>query len=188
MLNTYVKNRGLTQTIIHNNNRNSFSEINWDADYDGELANISVTSNINGNKKFYDLSLDNDDLVKILTIPSVNMPIDKRLKIDFNKNYQDDNKSDIYNTESLEFEKPKTITSFLSSPLPEEELIVPITMINKTPKHNKKNHKTYRVYKKFKSHGNKSRSSSKYNYKSSFKPKLSSSNKSNKSFPIFNSI
>jgi hypothetical protein len=169
MLNTYVKNRGITQTIIHNNNRNSFNEINWDADYDGELANINVSSNTNGNKELYNISLDNDDLVKILTIPSINIPLEKRLKMDFNKRYQYDNTSDIYNMKSYsELEKPKTMTSFLSSPLPEEELIVPMTMIhkksnhNKKSKHNKKNHKTYRVYKKLKSHGHKSRSASKY--------------------------
>ena len=163
MLNTYVKNRGLTQTIIHNNNRNSFNEINWDADYDGELANINVSSNTNGNKKLYNISLDNDDLVKILTIPSINIPLEKRLKMDFNKRYQHDNTSDIYNMESCsQIEKPKIMTSFLSSPLPQEELIVPITMIHKKLKHNKKKHKTYRVYKKLKSHGNKSRSASKY--------------------------
>jgi hypothetical protein len=189
MLNTYVKNRGLTQTIIHDNNRNSYNEINWDADYNGELANISLISNNNGNKEFYNISLDNDDLVKILSIPSTNMPLEKRLKMDFNKNYQHDYNSDTYNIKSLELEKPQKISSYLSSPLPEEELIVPITVINKTPIYKKKNHKTYRVYKKLKSHGNKSRSSSKYRTVSStIKPKLYSNKNSNKTFTIFNSI
>lgn len=172
MQNTYIKNRGLTQTFIHDNNRNSFNEMNWDADYDGELANINVSSNTNGNKELYNISLDNNDLVKILTMPSINMPLEKRLKMDFNKRYQPDNTSDTCNIDSYsELEKPKIMTSFLSSPLPQEELIVPITMIHKKSKHRKKNHKTYRVYKKLKSHGHKSRSASKY----SSKPRLSSS-------------
>ena len=152
------------------------------------MANISINSNLNGNKEFYDISLDNDDLVKILTIPSINKQLDKRLKIDFNKIYQYDNKSDIYNKESLEFEKPKTITNFLSSPSQQEELIIPITVINKNAKHNKKSHKTYRVYKKLKSQNHKSRTASKYTSNSLIKPKLPSSKKSNKSFTIFNSI
>jgi hypothetical protein len=162
MLNTYIKNRGFTQTLVHNNNSNNFNETNWDADYDGELANISISSNMNGNKEFYNVSLDNDDLVKILSVPSVNMPIDKRLKKEFSERPKLVNKSDIYNIGLSEFERDKPNTSFLSSPLPEEELVVPITMINKNSKHNKKNHKTYRVYKKLKSHRPVSRSAYKY--------------------------
>ena len=42
MLNTFIKNRGTTKTIIHNNNDNNVNEINWDADYDGDVANISM--------------------------------------------------------------------------------------------------------------------------------------------------
>ena len=50
MLNTYIKNRGITQTLINNNNQKQFNQINWDADYDGQNANISVTSDTDGNK------------------------------------------------------------------------------------------------------------------------------------------
>jgi len=85
MLNTYIQNSGLTQTIIHNNNnkRNEFNEIKWDAEYDGKQANISLDSNSNGKKKHYNFSLDNQDLANLLNVPSVNMPIDKRLHMDF---------------------------------------------------------------------------------------------------------
>jgi hypothetical protein len=175
MLNTYVKNRGFTQTLVHNNNSNNFNETNWDADYDGELANINVSSNTNGNKEIYNVSLDNDDLVKILSVPSINMSLDKRLKKDYNERPKLYNKPDIYNIELPELERNKPITSFLSSPLPEEELIVPITMMHKKLKHNKKNHKTYRVYKKLKSHKPKSRSASKHSSNLLIKPKFTSS-------------
>ena len=37
MLDTYIKNRGSTKTIIHNNNHNKISEANWDVDYDGKF-------------------------------------------------------------------------------------------------------------------------------------------------------
>jgi hypothetical protein len=49
MLDTYIKNRGSTKTIIHYNNRNKVSLIKWDADYDGNEANISL--DLNNNKK-----------------------------------------------------------------------------------------------------------------------------------------
>ena len=68
MLNTYIKNRGMTQTIIHNNNQNHFNEIDWDADYDGNNANISVTATTDGNKQHFDVKLDNEDLANLLSI------------------------------------------------------------------------------------------------------------------------
>ena len=40
MLDTYIKNRGSTKTIIHDNNKNNVNVIKWDADYDGKEANI----------------------------------------------------------------------------------------------------------------------------------------------------
>ena len=61
MLNTYIKNRGITQTILHENNKNHFNQVNWDADYDGDIANISVNSNIDGKRDRFDISLDNEE-------------------------------------------------------------------------------------------------------------------------------
>lgn len=85
MLNTYIKNRGITKTIVHDNNDNYVNEIVWDADYDGDIANISMATNSNGKHQHFDVKLDNDDLANILNITGVNMPIDKRLQIDFYK-------------------------------------------------------------------------------------------------------
>ena len=48
MLNTYIKNRGITQMLVRNNNTNKFNEINWDADYDGDRAKIKINLNENG--------------------------------------------------------------------------------------------------------------------------------------------
>ena len=199
MLNTYIKNQGLSQTVIYNNNKkqNEFNEVNWDANYDGNRANINVTSNSNGHKKRYNVSLDNNDLANMLSLPSVDMPIDRRLAMDFN-NPAFENDTSILKIELPEIEDliddmnssaslgpkvaslgpkvaslgpkvaslgPKVKTSkpksYLSSPLTNEEFIVPITIDNKTldnytltpgkrHKH-KKHHKTYKVYKKVKS-------------------------------------
>jgi hypothetical protein len=68
----------------------------------------------------------------------------------------------------------KQPNGYLSSPLPNEELIVPVSINNKTS-HNysltprkrhkqKKTHKTYKVYKKRKSSSNKTKSHSKIRY------------------------
>ena len=85
MLDTYIKNRGMTKTIIHNNNRNTINETNWDADYDGDVANVSLDLSKNGRNKHLDFKFTNADLANLLTIPSVNKPIHKRLKMDFKK-------------------------------------------------------------------------------------------------------
>ena len=83
MLNTFIKNKGITKTIIHNNNKNYVNEIDWDADYDGEIAKISLNVNDNGKIKHFDTKMNNDELAEILNVPSVNTPIDKRLYNDF---------------------------------------------------------------------------------------------------------
>jgi hypothetical protein len=85
MLDMYIKNRGMTKTIIHNNNRNIINQTNWDADYDGSVANVSLDLSKNGRNKHYDFKLNNDDLANMLSIPSVRQPIHKRLKMDFKK-------------------------------------------------------------------------------------------------------
>jgi hypothetical protein len=192
MLNTFIKNRGSTKTIIHDSNShnnyhndlNAVNEIKWDAEYDGDVANISVTSDTNGQKKHFNITLDNNDLEHILNIPSVDMPIHKRLKMDFSKRVEptiykielphqqldkslqlepfeqfeesiapipfDNNKN---NTLEQLLESPSK--KYLSTPLPNEELIIPMSINKKdlTPRRrnrNKKTHKTYRVNKKHK--------------------------------------
>ena len=213
MLNTYIKNRGMTQTLVHNNNRNHFNEINWDVDYDGNIASISGISNTDGNKRHFDVKLDNDDLSRMLNVPSISMPIDKRLQYDFSEQSFRNEPSIMqvqlpnvktqqflpvkpsYIVQEKETTTPETASiediiqdannNYLSSPLSNEELIVPITIDKKTidnynftPRRNhkyKKTHKTYKVYKK-----NKSKS------KSSGKPKSKSSGKSkSKGFSLF---
>ena len=89
MLNTYIKNKGYTKTIIHNNRHkkglNAVNKVKWDADYDGHFVNINLTSNTNGHKKHFDITLNNNDLENILNVPSVDIPIHERLKIDFDE-------------------------------------------------------------------------------------------------------
>ena len=179
MLNTYIKNRGITKTIIHDNNHNHVNLINWDADYDGDVANISINSNTDGKRNHYDISLDNQDLANILTMPSVNMPIDKRLKMDFQEPYYRPESYFIeVPTPQFEPRKPEYLEEIvdrrISSPLSGEELIIPLTINDKNKKnltltpHKKhrrpKTHITHKVYKKTKtpskSKSNKSRSKS----------------------------
>jgi len=86
MLGTYIKNKGMTKTIIHANNKNKTNEIKWDADYDGNLANVSINSNNNGVHDKVHFTLNNQDLANILNVNTVNLPLEQRLKRDFKKN------------------------------------------------------------------------------------------------------
>lgn len=192
MLNTYIKNRGITETIIRDNGRNHFNRIDWDSDYDGHIANLSLNSNTDGKSEYFNVSLDNDDLANMLSVPTVNIPIDKRLKMDF-ENYH--NKPEQLFIElpapKLEPRMPPSsspieelISGHISSPKSGEEFIVPITIDKKTSdnytltprrRHKKnKTHVTHRVYKKHKTNPkskSKSKTSSR-NYTHSKRSKL----------------
>ena len=87
MLKTYIKNSGTSTSFVHNGYKpDSIKETKWYADYDGNNANISINTNNNGKHQDYDITLDKKDLADLLSIPSENMPIHKRLKMDFNPN------------------------------------------------------------------------------------------------------
>ena len=153
MLNTFIKNRGTTKTIIHNNNHNHISSLDWDADYDGDVAHIALEANNNGKREHLDISLDNDDLANLLNMQTVNIPIDKRLKMDFQESYMDE-------PLILELPKKQFKRTHISSPSPNEELIIPLKIDKTTGKYTftprkkhrrRKTHITHKVYKKPKS-------------------------------------
>ena len=156
MLDTYIKNRGSTKTIIHNNHHNNVNEMKWNANYDGDIAKVSLDLKNNGKAKHYNIKLDNSDLAKILNINSVNLPLDKRLKRDFKKMRIERQPSiyDIYledlqpqvmeqsiMEEPLLLNNDTDIMSFIDDDLmrtakpvyshissPEEELLIPLTI------------------------------------------------------------
>jgi hypothetical protein len=86
MLQTYMKNKGTTKTIFHNNNTNMVKEYDWDIDYDGDKAKVSIDTKENGKPGHYELEFDNNDLANILKVNSVKKPINQRLLDDFNFN------------------------------------------------------------------------------------------------------
>lgn len=80
---TYIQNYGFTKTTINNNKKKSNNEIEWIGDYDGNIANIDLKMNNNGNKEFVSLKLTNNDLINLFGIKPVETPIDERLYADF---------------------------------------------------------------------------------------------------------
>ena len=214
MLNTYIKNRGLSQTIMNNNNHSNFNELLWDADYDGNSANINISSNNNGNKKRYNINLDNHDLSNMLNIPSVNMPIHKRLQMDFNRPVFR-NEPRVLQIELPKMKTPETLidnnmvssfdespitsllesaspTSYLSSPPTNEELLVPITIDENTldnyiltPKKRHRHKKTHKTYKVYKKQKSPKKTSPKHKSPKHKSTKHKNKSKSSKGFTLF---
>jgi hypothetical protein len=77
----FVENYGFTKT---NTNQGS-NEVEWKSNYDGNKANIEITTNDNGFSEKFSTELTNDDLMEILGVQSINMPLEERLKNDFFK-------------------------------------------------------------------------------------------------------
>jgi hypothetical protein len=196
MLNTYIKNRGMTKTIVLDNNHNHINQINWDADYDGDVANISIDSDSNGRSKHFDIRLNNNDLANLLNIHSVNMPIDKRLKMDFDEPeyahepYVIELPTPEFKPRKPIIEEPDTsieelIDKHISSPK-SNEIFLPLsidtkamdkyTLTHKKRHKRRKTHVTHKLVKKTKSKSTRSRSS-----KSKSKSRISRT----RSTPIF---
>jgi hypothetical protein len=142
MLETYMKNKGTTKTIFHNNNTNIVKEYDWDIDYDGEKAKVSIDTVQNGKPGHYDLEFDNNDLANIFKLNSVKKPINERLLDDFGFNNIPNNLNNsinpyiikIDNTDPLplEFVQEKPLLLENSNPLQRFEPIEMSEPIEKT--------------------------------------------------------
>lgn len=82
-MSSYIQNYGFTKTLIQDNQHNLQNEIQWQGDYNGEIANINVDINNNGNREFVSMQLNNNDLRQILGIQPIEIPLETRLKNDF---------------------------------------------------------------------------------------------------------
>jgi hypothetical protein len=51
--------------------------------YDGNVANVDMSINDNGNKDFVSLQLTNNDLIKLFGTKPIDKPLEKRLYDDF---------------------------------------------------------------------------------------------------------
>ena len=78
-----IKNNGFTTTMFHDGTSRETSNIAWNADYDGKNANIDLGISENGHKKHVLLQLDNNDLSRLLSFPSVKQSLESRLEEDF---------------------------------------------------------------------------------------------------------
>lgn len=80
---TYIKSQGMSQTVVQQPGINSVNQVNWDADYNGKVANLNLDVNTNGKKDNYTMQLTNGDLENLLNVPSTNKSLEERLEDDF---------------------------------------------------------------------------------------------------------
>lgn len=77
-----IKSKG----FIKQNNNNHVEGMKWSADYDGNEANIQLDVNKNGRVQRRNIQLHNKQLgtlAKLLSVPSVNKPLEKRILDDY---------------------------------------------------------------------------------------------------------
>ena len=82
----FIENYGFTKTVLQNNRHKSENEVEWIGDYDGNIANLNMNINDNGNKEFVSMKLTNNDLNHLFGVQPVPMALDKRLSRDFLSN------------------------------------------------------------------------------------------------------
>jgi len=81
--NVYIQNIGSSKTFINANNKKISSEVKWLGDYNGKEAKLQVDVNNDNNRKIYNIKMNNEQLSHLLGMEPVNMPLDKRLQMDF---------------------------------------------------------------------------------------------------------
>lgn len=84
-----IKSKG----FIKQNNNNHMEGMKWSADYDGNEANIQLDVNKNGRTQRRNIQLHNKQLgtlAKLLSVPSVNKPLEKRILDDYDYEDADD--------------------------------------------------------------------------------------------------
>lgn len=74
--NVYIKSRGFTETQVNNNIRGS----DWIANYDGNIANLSMNTHNNNSNEHVELKMDNKQLSELFNFPVIQGPIDERLQ------------------------------------------------------------------------------------------------------------
>jgi len=159
----FMYENGMNQSFVNINGKKKYKNLKWNADYNGEIANIYLKSNDNGRKKIYNFMLDNNDLANMLNVNTNDMLIDERLKQDFKQlNSPEINpKKDLM---IIEFENnPNLVSQNL-----QEEMSIPSLKKIKTKKSSRhssrnssrnssrqkpKSHKVYKIYKNSKSIG-----------------------------------
>lgn len=112
-----MHNYGSTKTYIMQNGKKHLNKINWNLNYDGDHVHGKVYVKNDNDRKQYDVSLNNNDLVRLFNVNAVNKPIDDRLQDDFFNNYSRMDEDDEDDEDEREEQKEKFLPIHLT-PMP----------------------------------------------------------------------
>ena len=62
MTNTLLLNSGSTQSVLIKNGKAKTNGVQWNANYDGDIANVDLKLNDNGREKQFKVEMTNDEL------------------------------------------------------------------------------------------------------------------------------
>ena len=159
MKSNFAISSGSAQSVTINNGKAKTNGLKWDANYNGEVANVDLNLNENGREQHYKVEMTNEELEKIANMfatRSNDEIIDKRLLADFNENnmkpqmileINDINSYRQPRRPRLEMQNPVSSSNYLthiSSPTSFEDLIIPF---EKPTNYRRRGPKTYRVIK-----------------------------------------
>ena len=80
---TRFQSQGFMKTMMLNGSIKNERDIEWNNQYDGKKADLNVMMNLNGKKEKYHIQMNNQEIERLLSQPSVEQRLDKRLIKDF---------------------------------------------------------------------------------------------------------
>lgn len=79
----FVQSFGVVQSSFAKGNKKSQRAVKWVGNYDGNMADVQIAVNDNGNQENVRIKMDNEDIINLLNIPSNNVALEQRLITDF---------------------------------------------------------------------------------------------------------
>ena len=81
--NIHFQSNGFIKTYINNDLKKEEKELEWNSDFDEEKGNMNIFLNKNGKKEKFHIQLNKDEIEKLVSQPSIDSRLDKRLMKDF---------------------------------------------------------------------------------------------------------
>lgn len=79
----YIQHHGYATTTTNDGARSHRQKVEWQGDYDGEVATLDVNLDKDGQRRYWSATLDNEDLARLLSSPANATPLMQRLVADF---------------------------------------------------------------------------------------------------------
>lgn len=112
----FIKSYGVSNNFVKKSSDKDdifINKVKWIGKYDGKKADIDLDINNNGEKKHYDIELNNEQIKDLLNIHSVDKPLENRLL----ENYLSESRSTLAPTnveELISYKMPTSVSASAS--------------------------------------------------------------------------